>query len=64
MLAVSGDVFDIVDVEALLSEMRSHPFDWEGAIDNVFNAAIRATNLSLVVSAQSWGNSTAFLALC
>jgi hypothetical protein len=38
--------------------------DWEVAIYDIFNAAVRAINLSLVVSAQSWQNSTAFLVLC
>jgi hypothetical protein len=49
-LAMSEDVVYVVDVEALLSEMRSHQFDWEVAINDVFNSAMGTINLSLVVS--------------
>jgi hypothetical protein len=39
-LAMSEDVVYVVDVEALLSEMRSHQFDWKVAINDIFNSAM------------------------
>jgi hypothetical protein len=40
LFAMFKDVVYVVDVEALLSEMRSHQFDWEVAINDIFNSAM------------------------
>jgi hypothetical protein len=40
LLAVSEEVVDVADVEMVFSEMRSHQFHWELAINDIFNSAM------------------------
>ncbi len=51
LFAVSEDVVYVVDVEMLVAEMGANLLDGKVAIYDIFNAAVRAINLPLVVSA-------------